>query len=493
MRKLVKLNRLGILGMLFLFSSILNAEEGFRWEKDFNTAVQKATENNQLVLVHFYGNHCPPCRKMDRDIFSRSDLYQTLADYFVPIKVDTNENLNAVKSLEIVSIPTDIIVTPQGRIIYRRVGGATPEQYLSEILAIAEQYYRNQLQQQGEQSGQQPAQQANQNTLQQNQQLQQQGQGVQEQAEPSNWQNPLFSGESLLDHSGLLDNKGPTMQPQSPLTSLQTTEPYDPLQSEESVETDPFQTSLVSTETLPERQPAVVQAGSIPIHSTVATQAYVRDGLNFPNLNTQGLLTQEVSEEVQQPSFPTSSSSPSISTSASPSTSSSPSSSGPIPSPTVFNYSGPENIPVTVQPVSNETVPAINPITPQPVSNDSAPNIMYEGYCPVELQNNKHWVLGSAEWTLHYGGADYVFSGKEAMQTFARDPHRYIPVLLGSDVVATLREHKRMPGVRKYGGWFQDRIYLFSSRENYDLFVQNPAYYAEHAEKLEPNSNSGLR
>lgn len=408
MRKLLKLKQLGMLGMLFLFANILNAEEGFRWEKDFNTAVQKATENNQLVLVHFYGNHCPPCRKMDRDIFSRSDLYQTIADYFVPIKVDTSQNPNAVKSLEIVSIPTDIVVTPQGRILYRRVGGTTPEQYLNEILAVAEQYYRDQLQQQGLEQGQ------GQDTLQHDQhdqQLQQQGleQQVQQWEEQPNGLDPYSQGE----RPSLEDNWGEVL-PQLPLSPLQSTELY-PLQSDWSVETDPFSTSVSSTEMLPESQPTVVQASSVPIPSTVVTQAY-----HVPNSN-------------------------------------------------------------------------VVPSNTQPVSNDSTPHIMYEGYCPVELQDNKRWVLGLSEWTLHYGGADFVFSGKEAMQTFARDPHRYIPVLFGCDVVATFREQQRIFGVRKYGGWFQNRIYLFVSRENYDLFVQNPAYYSEHADKLELHPNQGTR
>jgi len=48
-----------------------------------------------------------------------------------------------------------------------------------------------------------------------------------------------------------------------------------------------------------------------------------------------------------------------------------------------------------------------------------------------------------------------------------------------------LQGGQRVKGKRHYGAWYQGRIYLFTSQENYNAFAQRPSYFADFALKLE--------
>jgi YHS domain-containing protein len=71
------------------------------------------------------------------------------------------------------------------------------------------------------------------------------------------------------------------------------------------------------------------------------------------------------------------------------------------------------------------------------------------------------------------------------MVTFSKDPHHYTPVAMGEDIVQMLQGGQRIKGKRHYGAWYQGRIYLFATQENYNAFTQRPSYFADFALKLE--------
>ncbi|MDR1141521.1 MAG: hypothetical protein LBL62_07500, partial [Planctomycetaceae bacterium] len=53
--------------------------------------------------------------------------------------------------------------------------------------------------------------------------------------------------------------------------------------------------------------------------------------------------------------------------------------------------------------------------------------------------------------------------------------------------------NKKVYGNRKFGAWFQGRVFLFCSQDSLDSFAARPEYYAEIALKYETalKGNSG--
>ncbi len=47
------------------------ASQGVRWQPNLETARRIAAQTNRLVLVHFWIDPCPPCKRMQDEVFSR--------------------------------------------------------------------------------------------------------------------------------------------------------------------------------------------------------------------------------------------------------------------------------------------------------------------------------------------------------------------------------------------------------------------------------------
>jgi YHS domain-containing protein/thioredoxin-related protein len=116
-----------------------------------------------------------------------------------------------------------------------------------------------------------------------------------------------------------------------------------------------------------------------------------------------------------------------------------------------------------------------------------------EGYCPVLLSTEERWIPGNPAYYTMYRGHVFRFSSEEAMTEFMKNPALYAPVAMGEDIVLMVDRNKKIYGNRKYGAWFQGRVFLFSSQESLDSFAARPEYYAEIALKYETalKGNSG--
>jgi YHS domain-containing protein len=78
---------------------------------------------------------------------------------------------------------------------------------------------------------------------------------------------------------------------------------------------------------------------------------------------------------------------------------------------------------------------------------------------------------------IHHGRT-YLFAGLAEQQRFLGNPEAFSPVMSGDDPVLALDENKSVPGHRKHGVFFSNRIYLFSSEGTLATFSKNPGRYA---------------
>ncbi len=122
------------------------------------------------------------------------------------------------------------------------------------------------------------------------------------------------------------------------------------------------------------------------------------------------------------------------------------------------------------EPVGSATLSASPPRFPWPLALD--------GYCVVTLVEQHRWQPGDPRYGVRHRGQLYLFAGPAEKQRFWQNPEAYAPVLSGLDVVIYLEQGRMVPGKRRYGIFYQGRIYLFASPQSLQKFTAQPEAYA---------------
>ena len=124
-----------ILLVLGFFCPIAAAQQvGIQWESDFETAKARAAAENKPLLLHFYGDYCPPCKLMERDVFPDAKVGEKINARFVAVKINTTQQTPLSTAYGIRFMPTDIYLLPNGEEVHRLVGGKVkPEEFLAEV------------------------------------------------------------------------------------------------------------------------------------------------------------------------------------------------------------------------------------------------------------------------------------------------------------------------------------------------------------------------
>jgi len=118
---------------LFALTTTVFAAEG--WLTDYETALAKAKEAKNPVLVVFSGSDwCPPCKKLDKEILASTEFREAMkGGKFVPLFLDfprqkeipaeqkkKNEALS--KKFNITGFPTVLLLDADGKTLARQSG-----------------------------------------------------------------------------------------------------------------------------------------------------------------------------------------------------------------------------------------------------------------------------------------------------------------------------------------------------------------------------------
>lgn len=95
------------------------SNEGLHWETDLPTAQRLAQQTHRLVLIHFGGPWCPPCQRLEHQVFSQPGFGGALVANYVAVKVDPQQDPATAKKYGIEKVPTDVITTARGQLVYK--------------------------------------------------------------------------------------------------------------------------------------------------------------------------------------------------------------------------------------------------------------------------------------------------------------------------------------------------------------------------------------
>ena len=108
-----------------------------------------------------------------------------------------------------------------------------------------------------------------------------------------------------------------------------------------------------------------------------------------------------------------------------------------------------------------------------------------QGFCPVMLRDHRELADTDPEFTTTYNEQTFQFSSGEAKAKFDAEPAKYAPVKNGHDVIVLTEGQVELEGSLENAVWFKDRLYLFSSHDTLETFIQNPVKYTADSDSDE--------
>lgn len=131
--------KLMLLALLFAFAGGV-AEAQVRFETKSTDAVREmAVKTGKLVFIDLYATWCPPCRMMERDVFSRKDVGEFMDKRFVAAKYDVDKPLGKelMQKYGNGAIPLYLVFDTQGELLGRIEGASDAETLMDNLRKIS--------------------------------------------------------------------------------------------------------------------------------------------------------------------------------------------------------------------------------------------------------------------------------------------------------------------------------------------------------------------
>ena len=410
---------------------------GPAWLASAEAARQQSLATGKPILIYFYGERCPACKVMQRDVLSRADVLDALRAQYVLMQANADQVPALAKQYGIVALPTTVAITADGQMLDKIQGRLDAANYVARLNQTAAAARRV------------PA-----------------GTAPQAPGTPQVSAAPQIAAAPAGSPAGL-PRMGDYVPPMPG--------GYMPGPGTIPAVSAPSATSPSATYAPPAVSPTASPMGingsqpnaqTLPPSATMQPPAYVASptGQSFP-------------PPAQQPPV------------------------GPAAMPAAASAAVPAALTPAMgdrgyPPAPGAATPVgVQPQPPAPVSpfahqnagtaGDPAaavnPPLALEGFCPVDLCERQRWTSGDPRYGLVHRGRTYLFAGAEQRDRFNADPDRYAPILSGIDIVLAIERGQQLEGHRRHGVFYNGRVYLFSSEESLQRFAQRPDFYADQA------------
>lgn len=112
------------------------------WQADFAKAEAEARRLGVPLVVHFYADWCGPCRQMEADVLSRPELMAEFGTRAVGVKVNTDNRPDLVSRFGITSLPSDVIVSPDAKVLAKTTGYQERQGYIGRVAGFGAQFVK---------------------------------------------------------------------------------------------------------------------------------------------------------------------------------------------------------------------------------------------------------------------------------------------------------------------------------------------------------------
>lgn len=107
------------------------------WLESYDDARQLATKNKLPLLLHFDATWCGACRRMERDVLLRKQVIELLGKAAIGVRIDSDRHRKLIAEFKISTLPTEVVVLPDGSIGGRYVGAVSLDKYVARLKSIS--------------------------------------------------------------------------------------------------------------------------------------------------------------------------------------------------------------------------------------------------------------------------------------------------------------------------------------------------------------------
>jgi thioredoxin-related protein/YHS domain-containing protein len=455
------------------FSTALAAQDRIPWITDLQVARQMAEQRQQLVLLHFYSDSCAPCQRLERYVFNQPELIRALTTGFIPVKINADRTPQLTEFYKVRSWPTDIVVDPTGKEIFRSVSPQDANRYIA-MLDSVKAHHSVGMEPPADAFSQRPTppqMAAGRGDSRLALDYQPSSNGFQANPQPGYAAPPTASADQAATRpsrqSSFQENPyaNPLNQelPQQPSTNIapRYANPYatesSPPAANQEVSPSPWQPAPQSA----------VQAGpgstmgpaDVANRSPMTNQPQARADQDFPARGNPAGVPSGI--PVWQQQTPPA------------------------------NPSWQQNAAAHAPPASNERLASRSP-SQFNAPTGTHPPVALDGYCPVALATKTKWTKGDPRWGAVHRGRTYLFSSPAEQQQFLANPDILSPILSGYDPVRFTQTGQLVEGKRQHGVFYRDRICLFADEAALHQFSKQPDQYVAAAlQAMQRAANSG--
>jgi protein disulfide-isomerase len=118
------------------------AQDQIAWQPSLEVAQKMASQSKRLVLIHFWAPWCKPCRQLEQGVFAQPETGKALEANFVMVKLNVDDSPATARMYYVSSLPTDVIITPNGHLVAALPSPLTAPQYIAAMNQAAEGHRR---------------------------------------------------------------------------------------------------------------------------------------------------------------------------------------------------------------------------------------------------------------------------------------------------------------------------------------------------------------
>ncbi|MFK7981168.1 MAG: thioredoxin family protein [Saprospiraceae bacterium] len=129
------MTRLFIITLFILSTTYSQAQ--LNWVYNMKEAQALSLNENKLILLDFWASWCGPCRNMDDKLWGAPEISE-VAHKFIPFKVDVDVNQDLAGKYGIKGIPTVILITANGDVVWKKSDFSSAKVYLDFFKTLPE-------------------------------------------------------------------------------------------------------------------------------------------------------------------------------------------------------------------------------------------------------------------------------------------------------------------------------------------------------------------
>ncbi|NNJ25349.1 thioredoxin family protein [Alienimonas chondri] len=105
------------------------------WQPDLAAAFALSAKTDKPVLVLVGAEWCHYCHKQDDETLTDPAVKKALAEGFIPVRLDADDDERVVEILQVGMLPQVVILSPKADLLGRAKGYHTPAKFRSALLA----------------------------------------------------------------------------------------------------------------------------------------------------------------------------------------------------------------------------------------------------------------------------------------------------------------------------------------------------------------------